>query len=264
MDEGRRGDLVRLDDPSSLAGIPVASLDDEWEQALRASAPEVRRRWIAAGDGLRAGVSEQKSRARAVYWALREELDPTAEDDVARILHILRSGLERDPEFALVATRAAGATDERLRRAAQICIAQCQSMAGEYADADARLREVLGEVRGSGTRLERTAYASLAVVYQHQGREFEALVLTRIVLRLSTDATDPWEACVAHQQYCALLFALEDWAHMDAALDDLEQALRVADPPWAWSMWQYIHGERAEAALEREDLAQVRLSMRAM
>lgn len=255
---------MRSDDPSGLAGIPLEALDEEWAQTLRDGTPATRRLWIAAADGLQAGATEQKSRARAVYWALREDLDPTGASDVARILHVLRSGLERGPEFALLATRAAGANDERLRWAAQICVAQCQSMAGEYADAEARLREILGQLRGSGTRLERTAYSSLAVVYQNQGREFEALVLTRIVLRLSTDAADPWEACVAHQQYCSLLFALGDWVHMDAALADLERVLRVANPPWAWKMWRYIHGERAETALQRGDIEAMRASMCAM
>ena len=250
--------------PDDLATLPPDALDAAWEIALATATDDDRAAWLEAADALREGPTDDKSRARAVYWAVRDSLEPREPADVPRILLILRSGLERDPTFALLATRAVGADDARLRHAAQICVAQCQSVAGYFADAEARLREVLSHVRGTGTRLERTAYASLAVVYHNQGREFEALMLTRIVLRLSKGADDPWEACVAHQQHCAMLDALGDWDAMEAALADLSQALERADPPWAWTMWRYIHGERAEAALERGDLEAARDSVEQM
>jgi tetratricopeptide (TPR) repeat protein len=250
--------------PDGLGRTAVDVLDRAWEGQVQAAAPETRSAWLRAADALRDGGPDDKARARAVYWALRESLEPGDAADIPRILHVLRSGLERDVAFALLASRATASSDGRLRQAAQICVAQCQSVAGYFPDAEARLREVLSEVRGSGTRLERTAFASLAVVYQNQGREFEALLLTRIVVRLSAQAEDPWEACVAHQQYCAMLDALGDWDQMDDALDQLAAALQRADPPWAWKVLRYIHGERAEAALERGDFETARHSVAAM
>ena len=89
-----------MDDSSEVNDVglkarELATLDKAWASDLRGESEAAQGDWISAADALREGSADDKTRARLVYWALRENLDPTAAQDVARILYILRSGLER-------------------------------------------------------------------------------------------------------------------------------------------------------------------------
>ena len=106
---------MRLDDPATLVDAPVGALDEQWADGLRQRGPSLREAWLEVADGLHRDGAENGTRARRVYWTLRSELDPLKSEDVPRILHVLRSGLARDADFAALARRATESTDERLR-----------------------------------------------------------------------------------------------------------------------------------------------------
>jgi hypothetical protein len=96
---------------------------------------------------------------------------------------------------------------------------------GRLDAAEARFRQLLASVRGTGTRPERLAASSLLTLFAHEGRDVEALVLARRHLALSAANGDPEDVCFGCASLVDALDRLEDWRRFDVAAAEFERAL---------------------------------------
>ena len=159
-------------------------------------------------------------------------LDPGDSRDSRRILrHLTSSRIPGACLDAFLARVAAQAPDPETRRLADLVCGQNAMFAGDLREADRRVRGVLLESRGSGSRVERVAILALGRVSLQSRREFEALVLARRAVRAMDAAGDAWGSVISRLTAASVLSMIGDMNRLSEALDDLRPRTRgVTDP----------------------------------
>ena len=246
---------MALADPASpLSRMPPDSLDGEWEASAGSLPGEVRARWLAEADGLREGDLGARRRALAAYRALRGDLDPARAEDAARILWVFENDRRRDAPVGDLAAAASGTEDPEFRDLGRLIGGQVEADSGDAEAAVDLLRALLGDVRGSGRRVERFALLSLAKIYAHQRRGYEALVLARVASGLARKAGHAWDLSVARARTCMALQVLDDGPRLGLAVEELDRALDDIPAERARPLRWMVYAWRAESALDVEDL----------
>lgn len=120
---------------------------------------------------------------------------------------------------------------------------------GDDETAELLFREVLDATRGSGTLVAWVALANLSGLYMRQGRESEALILSRRALDES-GPFEPFRGAWARQAVCMALANVEDWQRMAAELPALEAAIPACPEPWRTILSRSLLMLRATAALK--------------
>ena len=248
----------------TLASTPLDALDAAWAGRLLAAAPADRSAALSEADALRGEGGDGPSRARACYRALAPTLDAARALDAERLLWLLRNDIRRDAPLAAAAARCRSARDPRLASSAEVILAECDAEARRYPEADVRLRALLGRVRGSDPAAEFDACAALARVYFAEGREFEALVLSRRCVDLAANDPDPWSSAIALARIAGAYLALDDLDRLALAQARLEVAIRRVPADRAWMLRRTLEGQCVEVALRRGDMAAARSSLAAM
>jgi hypothetical protein len=233
-----------------------------WEEGARAAAPERRPAILAEADGLRAGGPAGRRRALALYRGLRGSLDPARPEDAARVLWVFENDGRRDgPVGELAAAAAKAGADPEFRGLAELVLGQATADAGKADEAEAAFRALLLRNRGTGQRVERLACLSLAKLFAHQRRGFEALALARMAANLARKAENLWDLCVARSRICMALQVIDDGERLGRAVDELERGLDDVPPERARPLRWLVLGFRVEAALEVDDLDGARRAM---
>ncbi len=216
-------------------------------------------------DALRAGPPPARRRALEIYRGHRARLDARRPEDAARILWVLENDVRRDAAVGEMAAAAAAAAppDSELGRAARLVAAQAAADAGRLEEAERLLGALLADHRGTGHRYERLACLSLAKLYAHQRRGYEALVLARNAAVLARKAGHSFDLCVARSRVCMGLYVLGDAERMKGALEELDRALEEIPADRARPLRFLVEGWKAEAALERRDLETARAAIAA-
>jgi tetratricopeptide (TPR) repeat protein len=233
-----------------LRSIPLDELDDAWARRVRSEPAARRAAWIAAADALCAHPGEARARAQAAYWALRRDLDPAADADVERVRAVMLSGVPRGLDFEAFARRAVEHGEGDVALMGRIALAQCASTRGDHDAAEQALLEILPLTRGRGDWLEHKTAASLSLVFIEKGQEFEGLVFAHHAVNTLGSDADPWTRLAVHQRLCQTLRQVQDFEGLRDALERFERALDGAPSPWSRGARRYMHGLRAELALD--------------
>ena len=152
------------------------------------------------------------------------------------------------PDFQ---TQTVQASPEVRRRAAA---ARDRMDAGDSIEAERMFMDLLADMRGRDELGERHALAGLSTIYARNGRDFEALVLLRL-LTDSAVAVRDWErAANTLNNYCILRCQLEPSADLRVQVAVLEDLLEKLPEGRARVAREDIHIVRASQALERGDL----------
>jgi hypothetical protein len=125
---------------------------------------------------------------------------------------------------------------------------------GDLAAAERSFREVLAEVRDTGSRTERLATSSLLTLFARQGRDVEALVLARRHLAISAVTGDAEDACFGNASLVEALSRLGDWRRLDAALEDFDRALDRYSGRHAAALRRHLLRTRVTRELARGDV----------
>jgi hypothetical protein len=216
---------------------------------------------LVEADSLRGGEPEDRRRALAAYRDLRAHLDPARPGDGERLRWVFENDPTRDAVVAEIAATAERSADGDLRETAVLVRGQSAADAGRPEEAEAVFRGLLDGGRGSGRRIERLACLSLAKLYAHQRRGFEALVISRLAATMARRAGHLWDLCVARARACMALEVLDDGERLAAAVEELDRALDGVAAERARPLRALVQGFRAEAALEVDDLEEARRSL---
>ena len=168
--------------------------DDTWTARVRALSEASCRDALAWADGQRTDPTRAGAGLAAnVYRALADELDPAFPEGAERIAWLARNG-QALPELEGAYRRAlaVGCLPRELGWIAKSLVAQIVGLRGETGEPERLLREILAEARGSGSRAELAAYATLTWLCLDRHQEAEALVLARRTLPLMERAGDVW------------------------------------------------------------------------
>ena len=225
--------------------------------------PDAARR-LSEADARRDGDPAARRLALDTYRELRAHLDPARPGDAARFQWVFENDQFRDPIVAELAAAAERALDPDLRDTATLVRGQAAADAGRPEEAEAIFRALLGNCRGSGRRIERLCCLSLAKLFAHQRRGFEALVTARAAATLARKAAHLWDLCVARARTCMALQVIDDGARLAAAVDELERGLESVPPERARPLLHLVHGFRIEAALEVDDVEGARRALIAL
>jgi tetratricopeptide (TPR) repeat protein len=200
-----------------------------------------------------------------VYRELRSRLDAARPADAERLLWLFENSPDRDAVLGEMAVAAAAAAppDSDLNRAARLVAAQVAADGGRPEEAERLLRELLDEHRGTGHRYERLSCLSLAKLYAHQRRGYEALVLSRAAAVLARKGEHPWDLCVARSRICMALQVLQDRERLAAAVEELDRSLDEVPAERARPLRFLVEGWKAEAALEAGELEQAAAALAA-
>mgnify|MGYP001814165888 CR=1 FL=1 len=133
--------------------------------------------------------------------------------------------------------------------------AACACMdAGDTAEGERLFLELLADMRGRDELGERYALAGLSTIYARNGRDFEALVLLRLLTDSAIAAQDWERAANTMTNYCVLRCQLEPSADLRIQVAVLEDLLAKLPEDRARVSREDIHLVRASQALERGDL----------
>ena len=143
---------------------------------------------LAEADSRRDGDPAARRKALDTYRELRAHLDPARPGDPARFQWVFENDAFRDSVVAELAEAAERSADPELRETATLVRGQAAADAGRPEQAEGILRALLATCRGSGRRIERLCCLSLAKLFAHQRRGFEALVTARTAATLSRKA----------------------------------------------------------------------------
>jgi tetratricopeptide (TPR) repeat protein len=210
---------------------------------------------LAEADGLRAGGPPGRRRALALYRGLRDSLDAGRPEDAARVLWVFENDARRDgPVGEMAAAAAKSGAEPEFRELAALVRGQATADLGRLDEAEEVFRGLLGRGRGTGSRIERLACLSLAKLFAHQRRGFEALALARRAAALARKAENSWDLCVARARICLALQVIDDGERLAQAVDELDRALDDAPEDRARPLRWLVLGFRVEAALETDDL----------
>jgi tetratricopeptide (TPR) repeat protein len=203
--------------------------------------------------------ADGRASAMDVYCRLAEHIDPSTPTGAARVRWILDLGRPLPFEVEPLMRRASErAPNPALRTSASIAIAHFAVRTSDFGRAESILRRVLQDVRGTGSRIEGAACLHLSSAFRAQRREFEALVMARRSAALAKSAGDPANTATALLHLGATLTVIGEWAAFDAVAAEIEElapsipAMRL--DPIAGNLHRY----RAEALLERGDVAAAR------
>jgi hypothetical protein len=210
---------------------------------------------LAEADGLRAGGPPGRRRALALYRGLRDALDAARTEDAARVQWVFENDARRDgPVGEMAAAAAKSAKEPEFRDLAELVRGQSLADLGRLDEAEAVFRALLAAARGTAARIERLSCLSLAKLFAHQRRGFEALALARIAATLARKAENPWDLCVARARICMALQVIDDGERLARAVEELDRALDDAPEERARPLRWMVLGFRVEAALEVDDL----------
>jgi hypothetical protein len=203
--------------------------------------------------------ADGRAGAMDVYCRLAEHIDPSTPDGAARVRWILDLGrplpFEVEPLMQRASERAA---TQALRTSASIAIAHFAVRTSEFERAESILRRVLHDVRGTGSTLENAACLHLSSAFRAQRREFEALVMARRSAALAKVSGDPANTATALLHLGATLTEIGEWAAFDAVAAEIEELAPSIPAVRLEAIARNLHRYRAEALLERGDLAGAR------
>jgi len=219
---------------------------------------------LAEADSRRDGDPAQRRLALATYRELRAHLDPERPGDPARFRWVFENDAFRDAVVAELALAAERSRDLELRETAILVRGQAAADLGRPEEAEEIFRRLLASCRGSGRRIERLCCLSLAKLFAHQRRGFEALTTARAAATLARKAAHLWDLCVARARVCMALQVIDDGARLATAVDELERGLGAVPPDRARPLLVLVHGFRVEAALDVDDLEGARRGLAAL
>ncbi len=141
---------------------------------------------------------------------------------------------------------------------------QAAADSGDAEQAEACFLALLERSRGSGRRIERQAAASLAKLFAHQRRGFEALSFARLAANLARKSGHAFDLCVARARICMALQVLEDGERLALAVEELERGFDDVPGDAVRPLRFMALAFRVEAALEVEDLPGAGRAMEAL
>lgn len=194
------------------------------------------------------------SEAVLAYACDAAHVDPATPDGAARVRWLL--DLSRALPFELedlMRRAAAEAPELALRRAARLAVARFAVRRSRFPEAETILRDVLHEVRGTGTAAEHEACLHLSAAYRAQRREFEALVLARRAAVVAKTLGDPASAVASLVQLCATLMEIGEWGPFDVAVAEIEWLAPLVPPARLAPVLRSLDRYRAQSLLERGD-----------
>jgi ATP/maltotriose-dependent transcriptional regulator MalT len=203
--------------------------------------------------------ADGRAGAMDVYCRYAAHIDPATPEGAARVRWMLDLGrplpFEVEPLMERASERAAS---EMLRASASLATAHFAVRTSKFERAESILRRVLAEVRGTGATLEHAACLHLSSAFRAQRREFEALVMARRAAALAKVAGDPANVATALLHLGATLTEIGEWAAFDAVAAEIEELAQSVPPVRLEAIARNLHRYRAEALLERRDLAAAR------
>jgi hypothetical protein len=125
---------------------------------------------------------------------------------------------------------------------------------GDTVEAERLFLELLADMRGRDELGERYALAGLSTIYARNGRDFEALVLLRLITDCAVAAKDWERAANTLTNYCILRCQLEPTADLRVQVAVIADLLAKLPEDRAIVAREDIHLIRASQALERGDL----------
>lgn len=218
-------------DPRRLADVPVT---DAWRAEVAALGPPARAALLARLDARLAAPPDGGPSVVAALAAVPGALDVRTADGVARWQRLFRTRGGADPvlEPALRAALDAGLPAGELAWTLEAVLAQVLDGTGRPDEAEARLRTVVRAARGSGTVVERGAFANLVWMCMNRGREAEALVLARHTLGVMRAAGDGWGEAILLDILGHLHGAADAWDDVRRCVEALDAlAPRLAHEP---------------------------------
>lgn len=244
-----------------LAAAPLEALDQAFEVVLQQAPRAEQDRWLAEADRLRAHDDDASHlRARTVYRALVDRLCEGGAAHLDRAAWAVSTACACDPVQRRLATLALAHPGAAQRAAATCALAACEWRAGDFQQAEQRLRTLLPSARARADELEVAACCVLGSLYAHQNRELEALVLARRALMVAEQRPDLHPTLAAHSilSLAEAYRSLEDAVGLGlTAQRMLAVSTRLSEPD-AGRLRMFAYMMAHEAALLRGDLPAAR------
>lgn len=238
----------------NLASVPLSDIGPAWRSRIAALPAEDRERLLGEADALYRGDRDDRRRALSCWLALRESLDPARAADRPRLLALLIGVPPGIEDLVPLARRAEADGGEDLRSPASIFLGRVDADEGRLGAAEERFRSALARERGRGGEGEYFAASSLATLWHRGNREFEALVLSRRLLRLSERLGEETRIRFARMMVAGALANLGEWDLLAEAVGTIDRSLEGREPGHERTVRFYVRLFAARRALALGDL----------